>query len=49
MLIHMVSIVGTNHTIIGKGSQPAYNIKAGCADNHHTTTTAKDSAEEETQ
>jgi len=49
MFICMVYIVGTIHTIIGKGSQPAYYIKAGCAATHHVTTTAKDSAEEETQ
>jgi len=45
----MVSIVGTNHIIIGKGSQPAYYIKAGRTATHHTTSTAKNSAEEEAQ
>jgi len=49
MLIHMVYIVGTIHTIIDEGSQPAYNIKAVCAANHHTIITAKNAANKETK
>jgi len=49
MLIHMVYIVGTINTIIDKGSQPAYNIKAVCAANHHTIITAKNAANKETK
>jgi len=43
----MVSIVGTNHIIIGKGSQPAYYIKAGRTATHNTTTAVTNSTQEE--
>jgi len=43
----MVSIVGTNHIIIGKGSQPAYYIKAGRTATHNTTTAVTNSTQKE--